>query len=92
MDNHNRNIEDSGTEGDLTVGAWFKGIKASMWPRDQSCDSSVRNVTAFCPCPNVLPEAKLMNFGLIMLTEKIFKQLTLSCDYYVHSYEHNLSL
>ena len=45
-----------------------------MLPRDISCDSLVKKVSAFCHCPKSLPEAKVKRFGLILLAEEISKQ------------------
>ena len=53
--------------------------KRKMWPKDWSCDILVKKVTAFCPCPKSLPEAKVKSFGLIPLTEEISKQPSIDC-------------
>lgn len=34
----------------------------NMWLRDFSCNACVKNVVAFCSCPENLPEAKLKIF------------------------------
>ena len=67
MGHCSRNMEDSGVEGDLKCGDLVQEISEKtiyMGPRDCSCDSLVKNVTGFYPCPKILPEAKLMSFGL----------------------------
>lgn len=46
----------------------------NMWPRDRSCDVLVKNVGAFCPCPKILPEAKVKSFKFIPWAEEISKQ------------------
>lgn len=46
---------------------------SGMWPRDYSCYILMKNVAAFCPCPKILPEAKLKSFGLMALTETTLK-------------------
>jgi hypothetical protein len=43
-------------------------------PRDHSCDILVKNVAAFRPCPNSLPEAKVKSFRLTVLAKQISKQ------------------
>ena len=35
-----------------------------MWPRDYFCDILVKNVAAFCPCLESLPESKVKRFIL----------------------------
>lgn len=39
------------------------------------CDTLVKKVAPFCPCPKTLPLAKVKSYGLILLVEKISKQL-----------------
>ena len=46
----------------------------SMWPRDCYCKILKKNVSAFCHCPNSLPEAKVKRFRLIALTKEVSKQ------------------
>ena len=43
----------------------------SVLPRNHSCDILVKKVAIFCPCPNTLPEAKVMSFLLIPLADEI---------------------
>lgn len=40
------------------------------WLRN-CCDILVKNLTAFCPYPKHLPEAKLKSFKLMVLVEEI---------------------
>ena len=37
------------------------------------CDILVKNITALCPCPKILPEAKVKRYGLIVLAKEILK-------------------
>ena len=46
----------------------------NMWPKEWSCDILGKILSAFCPCPKSLPEAKVKSFGLIPLAEEISKQ------------------
>jgi hypothetical protein len=58
MGHPSRNMEDSGAEGDLNCGGLAQEVSEeknfSLLPRNSSCDISVKNVTAFCPCPKSL--------------------------------------
>jgi len=51
MAHPSRNMEDSGTEGDLNSGDPGQEVSEeknlSMWPRDCSCDSLAKNVADF---------------------------------------------
>jgi hypothetical protein len=50
-----------------------------MWPRDCSCETLIKNVAAFCFCPQKhLPEVKLKCFGLTTLA-KISRQPSIDC-------------
>ena len=58
------------------------GLKRFQWIIILVCDIEiilgiflVKNVVAFCPCLNSLPEAKVKKFRLIALTKEISKQL-----------------
>jgi hypothetical protein len=57
-----RNKEHFASEGDLNCGSMVLEVSEekdfSMWPRDCSCDTLVKNVAAFCHCPKNLPELK----------------------------------
>ena len=58
-----RTMEDIGVEGDLNcVELVAQEVSeeetVTMWPRDCFCDSLVKNVAAFCHCP----EAKVKRF------------------------------
>ena len=65
------------------------GIKVSeknisMCPRDWFCNILMKNVAAFYPHPNYLPEAKGKSFGLIPLAGKKSQTslvFTLVCRY-----------
>ena len=48
-----------------------------MWPRDCASDILVKNVGAFCLCPENLSGTKLKSFGLAALAEKISKHLSI---------------
>lgn len=50
-----------------------------MQPRDCPCDTLVKNVTAFCPCPKSCLKAKLQSYGFIALTEDFLKQPSIDC-------------
>ena len=50
-----------------------------MQLRDCPCDTLVKNVTAFCPCPKSCLKAKLQSYGLIALAEDILKQRIIDC-------------
>ena len=75
MDHPSRSMEDRGSEIDLNcrtqVKKFQRKIMISLWLKDHSCGILVNNVAAFCLCPNIVPEAKLRSFGLIVLAEKI---------------------
>jgi hypothetical protein len=79
MGHPNRNMEDSGAEGDLNYGGWARKVSEkkkkniSMLPRDYSCDILVKNVAASCSYPKGLPEAKVKIFRLIALAKEISK-------------------
>jgi hypothetical protein len=45
-----------------------------MLPRGHSYDILVKDVAAFCPCPNILQKAKVKRFRLIALAKKISQQ------------------
>ena len=45
-----------------------------MRSSDCSCDILAKNVFAYCPCPKILPVAKLKSFELIALAEETSKQ------------------
>jgi hypothetical protein len=46
----------------------------TMFPRDCSCDSLMKNMAAFCPCLKSLPGAKVKRFRLITLTKEVSKK------------------
>lgn len=81
LDYPNRNMVDSGAKCDLiNYGCLFQGVlqkNVRMCPRDQSCCTLVKNVTAFCPCLKHLPNAKVKSFWLIPLPVEISKQPTI---------------
>ena len=67
LDYPNRNMEDSGAKCDLmNYGCLYQGVlqekNVRMCPRDQSCYTLVKNVTAFCPCLKHLTNAKVKSF------------------------------
>ena len=72
MGHTSKNMEDSGTEGDLNCGRLAHEVSEeknfSMLPKDCSCDILVKNVVAFCPCSKSLLKAKMTRFRLIALT------------------------
>ena len=41
----------------------FQNGNISKSPRECSCDTLVKNVAAFCPCPKNLPEGELKILG-----------------------------
>ena len=73
-----RSTEDSGAEGKLNCGYLAQEVSEEInfriLPRDHSCDILVKNVAAFRPCPNSLPEAKVKSFRLTVLAKQISKQ------------------
>jgi hypothetical protein len=75
MSHYKRNTEDGGTKGDLNCGNLTQEVSKeksfSTLPRDCSCDISVLNVAAFCPCLKSLPEVKVKR--LIALRKEISK-------------------
>lgn len=46
---------------------------------DHSCKILAENLAAFCPCPKILPEAKLKSLGLMALAKEISKQADPDC-------------
>ena len=46
----------------------------NMCLRECSCEVLVNNLAVSCPCPKKLLEAKVKDFGLILLGEEISKQ------------------
>lgn len=52
-------------------------------PRDQSCDISVKNVTALDLWLKSLPEMKVKDFALISLAEEITKQPRIDSVFWV---------
>jgi hypothetical protein len=70
-------MEDNGAEGDLNTRDLAQEIAEeksfNMFSSDHSWDILVRNVTAFCPCPKSLPEAKVKIFKLITLAKELSK-------------------
>ena len=69
-------MEDNGTEGDFNCGdlAQVSEKNINTWPRECFYDILANNVTAFCPCPKCLSEAKVKTLGLIPFAEEISKQ------------------
>lgn len=49
-----------GTKGDLNYGGLDQEVSKeknfSVLSKDHSCDSSVKTVAVFCPCPKIMPE------------------------------------
>lgn len=39
--------------------------------RDHACDSLLKNLAAFSPCPKNLPEAKIKSSGPISMVEEV---------------------
>lgn len=78
MGHSSRNMEDIGAVGDLNYADLAQEVSVgknfSMWPRDCFCDILVKNVAAFCPCLNSLPEAKVKRFILVVLTKEVSKK------------------
>ena len=73
-----RNLEDSGAKCYLYSRQELhqevsEEMNFSVLPRDHSY-TLVKNVADFCPCLKSLPEAKVKNFGLVLLAEDISKQ------------------
>jgi hypothetical protein len=60
MGHSSRNMEDIGTEDDVNCG-------------DSSYDVLVKNVAAFCPCSQHLPEAKVKRFVFTTSTKEVTK-------------------
>lgn len=73
-----RSMEDNGAESDedyrdpngaesdmdyrVPDGGGSERKDISNWPRYHSYNIFVKNVAAFCPCPKILPEAKLKSW------------------------------
>lgn len=62
-----RSMEDGSAEGDLNCQDIAQEVSEenySMWPREHSCGILVKKkVTAFCPCPKNMPDAKVKSYG-----------------------------
>lgn len=65
-----------------TVGTQFKRFQKErilVITLDHFYDILAKNMTAFCPCPKNLPEAKLKSFVLMALAENISRQPHTDC-------------
>ncbi|MGE9574538.1 hypothetical protein ACQP3C_26175 [Escherichia coli] len=82
MGHTNRRLENNAVDTNVDYDSLAQEVSEeknfSMLPRDCSCNILVKNVAAFCPCLNSLPEAKVKSFGLIPLAEETSKQPRLS--------------
>lgn len=75
VDHTCRGVEDSGAKSNVGFDGLAQEVleeNISKRPRDCSCDILENGAVVFCSAPEKnLPEAKLKNFGLMALAEKI---------------------
>ena len=76
MGHSSGNMEDCGTEGDSICGGLVHAVSEEnicISPRDHSRDLFCKNMVAFHPYLNYLPETKVKSFRIILLALEISK-------------------